>query len=180
MFHIVHQRAVHDPEAAGRRIIPGEIPVAGMLRAALREVRAALEDDREFGTHVIRAQPPGDCRRELRIGKFVVDRAHAVRHRLRRALEFAFRVFIAAFEEAEPAAFAQQVDGGLEGDELLQTGHVDAVAVRIPDRRRGRGDDDLLRIESVEDRQDRVFERVPRTIESSSATSVSEPGRTSP
>ena len=131
-----------------------------MFRAALREVRAALEDDREFGTHVIRAQPSGDRRRELRIGKFVVDRAHAVRHRLRRALEFAFRVFIAAFEEAEPAAFAQQVDGGLEGDELLQAGHVDAVAVRIPDRRRGRGDDDLLRIEPVEDRQDRVFERV--------------------
>ena len=160
VFDVVHEGAVHDAEPARSRIVSGEIPVAGVFRTALGEIFAGLEDHCEVRAHTLGLQPGGDCATEIRVGDRLVDRAHAVGHLFRWTGELSFRIFVALLEQREVAAFAQQVDGRFECDELFQTGHVDAVTVGIFDRRRGRGDDDLLRREPVEDRQNRVSERV--------------------
>ena len=54
----------------------------------------------------------------------------------------------------------QQIDERAECYKLPQRRHVDAVAVGVANRRRGRGDHDPLRSKPVEHRKDRVLHRV--------------------
>ena len=55
-------------------------------------------------------------------------------------------------------AFFQQRDGSLESDELLHAGHVNAVIVWIAHLGRRRYDDDLFRLQTVQNTDDTLFQ----------------------
>ena len=123
-----------------RRVVAREIPVAGRIWAASAHVVDRLEDDVHLGLHPLRRDQPGDLGRKLGERVTRVKGADVVRLRDR--------------------TIALEIDERLEGHQFAQRRHVDAVAVRIADRRCRRGDDDPLRTQSVQHRQDRVLHRV--------------------
>ena len=83
----------------------------------------------------------------------------AVRGLASLALQLLETFAVDVVDERLPSAFAQQFDGGPEGDEVAQSRHVDSVAVRIADLRGRRADDDLARLEPVEYPDDALPQR---------------------
>ena len=71
-----------------------------------------------------------------------------------------FRVAHQRLMEQVVRAVAKKVHERTERDEFAQRRHVDAVAVGVANRRRGRGDHDSLRPKPVEHRENRVLHRV--------------------
>ena len=93
------------------------------------------------------------------VGERRVNGLHRVAHFALFLPELLFAGVVGFPDDVGHAALAQQRNGGLEGDEFAQLGHVDAIAVRIADLRRGGAHDDALRIRAREDAQQAFLQR---------------------
>ena len=130
---IVHVGLVHDSVATRGWVLPGKIPVAGVIGNRGVEVRDGLVDDvhRALPLDVVRINPLDDLRGNLRRRKRLVDPAHVIhRARLLAAQGLAAK-FVNLLEQSALSALLEQGDRRLERNELGQLRHVDAVAVGI-------------------------------------------------
>ena len=74
VFHIVDQRLIDRVEAAGRGIVAGEIPVAGVFRTAFGQVVETLIDDLQFRLKSGRGQDQCDLAQQIFFAQGVVKK----------------------------------------------------------------------------------------------------------
>ena len=115
-----------------------------------------LEDNHELAlpARLRRVDELGGLGGELALGERLVDPADMVLHRLGGLGRLGQAGLVDFAQQTLAPLFLAEGDRGLEREELAHLRHVDAIAIRVPDLRRGRGDDNLARVRTGEDAQD--------------------------
>ena len=122
------------------------------------EAVEGLEDDADFGLYAVAAEHAGHVVGDVLVGEGGVDGFDAIDARLVGGAPLAAGSLVGFHDDVLHTADAEQIDGGAEGDELAEAGHVDAVIIWVTDLRRGGDDDDAARVEAVEDADDAAAE----------------------
>ena len=120
-----------------------------------------LEDHLHFGAQPLGGEQTGDGVDKVGQGNEVVEGAQDVVLALGREGELVLGALVGLGEGGLAANLLEAEDEGVEGHELIQGGHIDAVAIGIEDGRGRGGHDNLLGAQAIEDWQDGPAHRVP-------------------
>mmetsp|Transcript_102720 Transcript_102720/g.296945 ORF Transcript_102720/g.296945 Transcript_102720/m.296945 type:complete len:704 (+) Transcript_102720:2141-4252(+) len=153
-----HEGAATDLCASWRRVLAGEVPIARILGHGLVQCVDRVEEDADLGLAVVGRYLLHDLRRNLLGREHVVDALHVVHEAAAgdglRQLRAARCVHLP--DDTLLAPLLQERDRRLEGCEVAELGHVDAIDIRVANLRATRDDDDVRRPEPVHGPQDRV------------------------
>ena len=114
----------------------------------------ALEYHLYWCGHIARAKQFHHFDIQFFRGEWCVDVSYWILHVIPGLLQFFLACLVCVGEELFHAAFLYQCHASLECDEVADLRHVDAVEVRIANLRCGADDDNLLRVQSVENADD--------------------------
>ena len=95
----------------------------------------ALEDDLHLRLHALGCEQVADAVADFLVREGCVDRLDLVDVVLERKRELVLARIVGLLKDVFHAALFEQGHGGLERNEIAHPGHVDAVAVGVPDLR---------------------------------------------
>ena len=125
-----------------------------MVGAGLVQPLERLIDYLHLGTDVLGLEQFHHLGRYLVVGEGGIDVLHVVHHLLLGQVGLRLGLAVGGGDDVLHVAVAQQLDGRLESDELAHAGHVDAVVVGVAHLRRRADDDNLLRVQAVQNADD--------------------------
>ncbi len=134
-FVEIYVGTVDHPDSACSGVIAGEVPVARMIRYRLVHTLDALIDDLHIGIHLRRSEHLGYLFGNLCVGKWLVDRFHAVAQLSVGCGLHGKAPVVDIGEDLFASGVAQQLHRSSECYELRHARHVDTVTVRITNLR---------------------------------------------
>ena len=158
VFDIVHKRLVAEFRTAWGWIMTGEIPVALVVWNRLAQALNALEYELDRSSHALWAKHLYYLLVDFLDSEWLVDGAHRINLLLLWLGKFCPASLVGLLDEVFHLAIFQKLDCRTEHAELFQSCHIDAVIIRIADLRGTGYDNNLLRMQTVEDAQDALLQ----------------------
>ena len=118
----------------------------------------ALIDNLNFGVDIGGRYYLGNFSRNLLGGKWFVNLLHVVNNLLFGQVLLCFTFFVNSVYHLLHLVFLQQHNGSLKGHEVVESGHVDAITIRVSNLWSGRGYNNFFRAESVKDTDNTLLE----------------------
>ena len=118
--------------SARRREVAREVPVAEVVGACFMQAGNALEDDFHLRLHALGCEQVADAVADFLVREGCVDGLDLVDVLLERKRQLMLARRVGGLKDVFHAALFEQGHGGLECNEIAHPGHVDAVAIGVP------------------------------------------------